>query len=88
MRYFVDRLRKAQLVTPSADFSAVAFGHRVTFTRDDGTRQALRIVGEDEADPKNGSISYASPVAWALMGRAAGEIVLACDREIEILSTD
>src|SRR6516164_4647267 len=88
MKYFADRLRTAQLVAPSADFSAVAFGHRVTFKRDDGRRQAFRIVGEDEADPRNGSISYISPVARALIGRAAGEIVLAGDREIEILSID
>jgi transcription elongation GreA/GreB family factor len=88
MRYFVDRLRAAQLVPPPADFSAVAFGHRVTFRRDDGRRQTFRIVGEDEADPRNGSISYVSPVARALIGRAAGEIVLAGDHEIEILSVE
>jgi transcription elongation GreA/GreB family factor len=88
MRYFADRHRTAQLFAPPADFSAVAFGHRVTFRRDDGRRQAFRIVGEDEADPRNGSISYVSPVARALIGRAAGEIVLAGDREIEILSID
>ena len=88
IRYFAERLRTAQLVTPPADFSAVAFGHRVTFRRDDGRRQAFRIVGEDEADPRNGSISYVSPVAQALIGRAAGEIVLAGDREIEILSIE
>ncbi len=88
MRYFVDRLRTAQLVPPPAEFSAVAFGHRVTFRRDDGRRQAFRIVGEDEADPRNGSISYVSPVAGALIGRAAGDIVLAGDHEIEILSID
>jgi transcription elongation GreA/GreB family factor len=88
MRYFADRLRTAQLVLPPPDFTAVAFGHRVTFRRDDGRRQAFRIVGEDEADPRNGSISYVSPVARALIGRAAGEIVLAGNREIEILSID
>ena len=88
IRYFAERLRTAQLVTPPADFSAVAFGHRVTFRRDDGRRQAFRIVGEDEADPRNGLISYVSPVARALIGRAAGEIVLAGDREIEILSIE
>jgi transcription elongation GreA/GreB family factor len=88
MRYFADRLRTAQLVTPSADFSAVAFGHRVTFKRRDGRRQAFRIVGEDEADPRNGSISYVSPVARALIGRAAGEMALAGGQEIEILSID
>jgi transcription elongation GreA/GreB family factor len=61
MRYFADRLGTAQLVPPPADSSAVAFGHRVTFKRDDGRRQAFRIVGEDEADARNGSISYVSP---------------------------
>jgi transcription elongation GreA/GreB family factor len=88
IRYFAERLRTAQLVTPPADFSAVAFGHRVTFRRGDGRHQVFRIVGEDEADPRNGSISYVSPVARALIGRAAGEIVLAGDREIEILSIE
>ena len=88
IRYFAERLRTAQLVRPPADFSAVAFGHRVTFRRGDGRHQAFRIVGEDEADPRNGSISYVSPVARALIGRAAGEIVLAGDREIEILSIE
>ena len=88
MRYFAERLRTAQLVTPPADFSVVTFGHRVTFRRGDGRRQAFRIVGEDEADPRNGSISYVSPVARALIGRAASEIVLAGDHEIEILSID
>ena len=88
MRYFADRLRTAQIVPPPADLSTVAFGHRVTFRRDDGRRQAFRIVGEDEADPRNGSISYVSPVARALIGRAAGDIVLAGDHEIEILSIE
>ena len=88
MRYFVDRLRTAQPVAPPASFSAVAFGHRVTFRRDDGRRQAFRIVGEDEANPRNGSISHVSPVARALIGRAAGDIVVAGDHEIEILSIE
>jgi transcription elongation GreA/GreB family factor len=88
MRYFADRLRTAQLVPPPAEFSAVAFGHRVAFKRDDGRRQAFRIVGEDEADPRNGSISYISPVARALIGKAAGDVVSVGDREIEVLSIE
>ena len=88
MRYFVDRLRTAQLVAPPAEFGVVSFGHRVTFRRDDGRRQAFRIVGEDEANPRNGSISYVSPVARALIARAAGDIVVAGDHEIEILSIE
>jgi transcription elongation GreA/GreB family factor len=88
IRYFADRPRTAQLVAPAANFSAVTFGHRVTFGRDDGRRQTFKIVGEDEADPRNGSISYVSPVARAPIGRAAGDIVLVGDHEIEILSIE
>jgi transcription elongation GreA/GreB family factor len=87
MRYFADRLRTAQLVPPPAELDTVGFGHRVTFRRDDGRRQAFRIGGEDEADPRNGSISYVSLGARAL-GRAAGDIVLAGDHEIEVLSIE
>jgi transcription elongation GreA/GreB family factor len=60
----------------------------MTFKRDNGRRQAFRIVGEDEADPRNGSISYVSPVARALIRRAPGDVVLAGDHEIEILSIE
>jgi transcription elongation GreA/GreB family factor len=88
MRYFADRLGTAQVVPPPTGADAVAFGHQVTFKRDDGRRQAFRIVGEDEADPRNGSISYVSPVARALIGKAAGDIVWVGDHEIEILSME
>jgi transcription elongation GreA/GreB family factor len=56
--------------------------------KSDGRRQTFKIVGEDEADPRNGSISYVSPVARAVIGRAVGEFVLAGDHEIEILSIE
>src|SRR5580704_7614869 len=88
MRYFLERLRTAQLMPDPVDRDTVAFGSRATFARDDGRRQTFRIVGEDEADPRAGSISYVSPIARALIGRAAGETVLAGDHEIEILSID
>jgi transcription elongation GreA/GreB family factor len=48
--------------------------------------QTYRIVGEDEADPKAGSISFVSPVARSLMGKAVGDVVGAFDQEIEIIS--
>jgi len=88
MRYFADRLRTAQVLPQPTEFGAVAFGHQVMFSRDDGRRQAFRIVGEDEADPRNGSISYVSPVARALIGKAPGDVVLVGDHAIEILSIE
>ena len=43
--------------------------------RDDGRVQKYHIVGEDEADPKAGSISFVSPVERSLMGKAVGDVV-------------
>jgi transcription elongation factor GreA len=34
-----------------------------------------QIVGEDEADIKQGKISYSSPIAKALIGKYAGDVV-------------
>jgi transcription elongation GreA/GreB family factor len=86
MRYFAERLRSAQLMPDPAECERVAFGSRVTFVRDDGKPQTFRIVGEDEADPRAGSISYVSPVARALIGAAAGDRVVLGDHEIEVVA--
>ena len=85
LRYFVERLRTAQLVPAPASAEIVAFGSTVTFSRDDGRVQTYRIVGEDEADPKAGSISYVAPVARLLMGKAVGDIVAVGDQELEVI---
>ena len=85
-RYLTERLRTAQVVPTPVSTETVAFGSTVTFSRADGRVQTYRIVGEDEADPKAGSISYVSPVARSLMGKAAGDVVGSGSQEIEILS--
>lgn len=64
----------------------VAFGTTVTFEREDGRVQTYRIVGEDEADPKAGSISYVSPVAWLLSGKRVGDVVTLNGQELEVIS--
>jgi transcription elongation GreA/GreB family factor len=66
--------------------SNVAFGSTVTFSRGDGRVQTYRIVGEDEAEPKTGSISFVSPVAKSLMGKVVGEVIETSGQTIEILS--
>jgi transcription elongation GreA/GreB family factor len=48
--------------------------------------QTYRIVGEDEADPKAGSISFVAPVAKSLIGKGVGDVVGEGNQEIEILS--
>lgn len=86
MRYFAARVRTAQVIANPTSVDDVAFGSTVTFKRNDGRIQKYRIVGEDEADPKAGSISFASPVARLLMGKAVGDIVGASDQELEIIA--
>ncbi|WP_342738288.1 transcription elongation factor GreA [Bradyrhizobium sp. B117] len=86
VRYLTERLRTAQLVAKPESTDTVAFGSTVTFSRTDGRVQTYRIVGEDEADPKAGSISFVAPVARSLMGKAVGDVVGSGAQEIEILS--
>jgi transcription elongation GreA/GreB family factor len=88
LRYWNHRLGTAELQTPAADNSVVAFGSRVTLERDDGRKQKFRIVGEDESDPGKGSFSYVSPLAQALMDKSVGDVVKAGGGEAEILKIE
>lgn len=85
VRYFTDRVRTAQPVPKPTSGEVVAFGSTVTFSRRDGRVETYRIVGEDEADPKVGSISFASPIAKSLAGKSAGDVVGSGEQQIEIL---
>jgi transcription elongation GreA/GreB family factor len=85
-RYFAERVRTAQVMPAPASNDTVAFGSTVTFKRDDGRVQKYHIVGEDEADPKAGSISFVSPVARSLMGKAVGDVVGVPPQELEIVA--
>lgn len=85
VRYFAERVRSAQIVPIPNSTETVTFGCIVTFSRSDGSVQTYRIVGEDQADPKSGSISFVSPIAKALMGKSTGNVVGFGGKEIEIL---
>lgn len=83
-RYFAERVRTAQVIAPPTSHDTVAFGSTVTFARDDGRVQTYRIVGEDEADPKAGTISFVAPVARLLMGKTVGDVATMSGQELEI----
>ena len=85
LRYWTARRASAQVVHPPEDASEVHFGSTVTIQRDDGRRQTFRIVGEDEADPARGTISYVSPLAKALTGKGVGDVVQVGGSEAEIV---
>lgn len=85
IRYWRTRLASAQVVEPPADTSCVRFGSTVTVKRRDGREQTLRIVGEDEANPSRGTISYVSPLARAVIGRTVGETIEIASEEAVLL---
>jgi transcription elongation GreA/GreB family factor len=57
-----------------------------TFSGDDGRVHGYLIVGEDKADPKAGSMSFASPVAKSPIGKVVGDIVGSGSQELEIVA--
>jgi transcription elongation GreA/GreB family factor len=71
------KLARAILVDAAkAPSAAAAFGHWVCTEDDDGHTSLYRIVGEDQADPARGWISWLSPLAQALTGAAIEDRVV------------
>jgi transcription elongation GreA/GreB family factor len=86
LRYLTSRHSTAQVVRPPKHTAVVHFGCTVTIQRDDERREIYRIVGEDEADPSRGTVSYISPLARALMGKQVGDVLRVGRSEVEILA--
>jgi len=86
LRYWTARRSSAQLMPVPANSGKVQFGSTVAILRDDGRRQTYRIVGEDEAEPARGTLSYVSPVARALMNKSLGDVIVAGSAEAEIVA--
>lgn len=85
IRYWRARRASAEVIRPSAEADTASFGTTVTLRRDDGREQTFRIVGEDEADPAHGTVSYVSPLARAVMTCGPGDTVEIAGRKAEIL---
>ena len=71
------KLAAAQIIDP-ASLNAegqVVFGATVDLEDEDsGAKVRYQIVGDDEADLKQGLVSISSPIARALIGKVAGDI--------------
>ncbi len=74
LRYWVARHATIRIEPPDPAPRAVAFGARATIRRG-GAVSDIAIVGEDEADPPAGQIAWTAPLARALDGAEAGEVV-------------
>jgi transcription elongation GreA/GreB family factor len=86
LRYWKQRRSSARLIAPPAAPEIVRFGVTVRLRFDQGAEQRYRLVGEDEADPSAGLVSWASPVGDALIGHRAGDVVELAGRQAEIIA--
>ena len=86
LRYWSARRASAQLTEPDPVPDTVQFGRTVEIEREDGRQQAFRIVGEDEADPAKGSVSYVSPLARGLLGKSVGDTAVIGGSEVEVIA--
>lgn len=73
---YEDRLSRAQVIDPKElSGDKVVFGATVHLLDEDDKKVKYQIVGEYEANAKEGKISYTSPLARALIGRSKGDEV-------------
>ena len=90
IRYFEARIASAILTDLAKQPTGkVAFGAMVAVGDEDDNRHEFQIVGEDEADPENGKVSWVSPLARALRDAEVGEVITwrrpSGDTELEVL---
>ena len=72
------RMDLAEIVDSSLQqhLEKVFFGAYVTlFNLADDSEVTYRIVGKDEIEPNKGHISWVSPLAKAMLGKALGDVV-------------
>ena len=77
-RHLMRRIDLAEIVDSSLQqhLEKVFFGAWVSlFNLADDTQTTYRIVGKDELDPTNGSISWVSPLAKAMLGKGLGDTI-------------
>jgi transcription elongation factor GreB len=91
LRYVNAQLERAVVVDPAQQpRDEVHFGASVKIEDEDGVVHEFALVGDDEADVSAGKISWASPLARALMNGKVGDTVAwrrpAGETEVEILS--
>lgn len=77
IRDIEDKLARAQVIEVSKlSGDRVVFGATVSLADGDtGDKMVYQIVGDHEAEPKNGKISISSPIARALIGKSGGDEV-------------
>ena len=75
LSYLSKVMKQAKVVDPAGQEQrdTVRFGATVELADEDDGRRMLTLVGEDEADASAGRISWAAPIARALVGAKVGD---------------
>ena len=75
LSYLSKIMKTAKVVDPAKQEQrdTVRFGATVELADEDDARRILTLVGEDEADATAGRISWAAPIARALVGAKVGD---------------
>ena len=89
IRFLLKRMSLAEVIDPSQHRSnRVCFGAVVIVEDEAGKSSRYQIVGEDESAPRDGKISWSSPIGRALVGKRIGDVVTVRvavgDRELSI----
>jgi transcription elongation GreA/GreB family factor len=86
LRYWTARRETAEVSVPDPDSEVVRFGMTATIEDEEGHRRTWKIVGEDEADAAQGTVSHVSPMALALFGKGVGDTVTVAGKEWEVVA--
>lgn len=71
-----DKIARAEVIDPqSIKSDKIMFGATISLVNEDGNQKIYQIVGDPEADIKEGRIALSSPIARALMGKEMGDEV-------------
>jgi transcription elongation factor GreB len=91
LSFLAGRLAAMEVIDPARQPAGrVLFGATVTVRAEGGGERTYRLVGVDEADPGRGDVSFRSPIAAALLGARAGDVVVSRsprgDEELEVIA--
>jgi len=75
LSYLAKAMKNAKVVDPASQEQrdTIRFGATVELADEEDERRTLTLVGEDEADATNGLVSWAAPIARALIGARVGD---------------
>ena len=75
---YLGRMKSSlEVIAAPASTERIVFGLAARVREDDGIERIYHIVGVDESNPERGLLSWASPIAKALIGKRVGEMTVA-----------